>query len=489
MTPAHPAQEKLRVLIVTPELMHFSRGEVPEFSAALASSLVEQGADVRVLIPGYRHVLESLKTKGRAGSLPGLPGIPPAQLIASKTPGGVPLLIIESVLYQQPRTALHRVAPGTQPDDELRFGLLGYVGALLASDACPLPWRPQIVHCDGWQAGLAPAYLHFVGGDKAKTVFTAHRVDGAGNFPSPAIQRLGFASVPSAAEGVTHEGQLSFLKAGWSFADRVTVDSPHYARELLDAQRPGGMHMTVARRQNSLAGIMNGINTDEWDPEGDPYIDRYYNASRVNAKLENKTALQRRMGLAGHPELPLIGVVARVGQDLDLRVVAECATAVTSLPAQLVVMAAGDDEATRRLQELSRSRRGMLSVYAGTEESVAHQIVAGADFLLVPAKSDPGGVDALYGHHYGTPPIAHATGGLIDTVLDAAPGSPAAKKANGFLFAPLSADALTAAVMRAVAAYRDRRAYRQLQKAGMALDVGWDAVGARYMALYREALA
>jgi starch synthase len=131
----------------------------------------------------------------------------------------------------------------------------------------------------------------------------------------------------------------------------------------------------------------------------------------------------------------------------------------------------------------------MLSVYAGTEESVAHQIVAGADFLLVPAKSDPGGVDALYGHHYGTPPIAHATGGLIDTVLDAAPGSPAAKKANGFLFAPLSADALTAAVMRAVAAYRDRRAYRQLQKAGMALDVGWDAVGARYMALYREALA
>jgi starch synthase len=233
-----------------------------------------------------------------------------------------------------------------------------------------------------------------------------------------------------------------------------------------------------------LTGILNGIDTDAWDPESDPYIERYYNASRLAAKQDNKRALQLRMGLRDEPEIPLFSAVSRLTQQKGHDVLADIAVELVKLPAQLVVLGSGDAQLQRRFQGLAHSHPGRIAVQIGFDEGLSHQIEAGADSFVMPSRFEPCGLNQMYSQRYGTPPVVRATGGLRDSVVDCTPETLKKRTATGFMFAPLDRDTLLEACQRAVTAYQDKRIWRQLQKNGMSRDFSWEARAQQYLDLY-----
>ncbi len=275
------------------------------------------------------------------------------------------------------------------------------------------------------------------------------------------------------------------LKGGLQFADRITTVSPSYAEEIQSEPMGMGLQGLLAQRKGVLTGILNGIDTDAWDPESDPYIERYYSASRLAAKQDNKRALQLRMGLRDAPETPLFGAVGRLTDQKGLDVLADIADDLVKLPAQLVILGSGDPVLQQRFQELAQRYAGEIAVQIGFDESLSHQIEAGADLFAMPSRFEPCGLNQMYSQRYGTPPLVHGTGGLRDSVVDCTPETLKNHTATGFAFTPLDSATLLENCRRAVTAYHDKRIWRQVQKNGMQRDFSWEARAQQYLGLYR----
>jgi len=477
---------RLPVLFATSEVAPLIKtGGLADVAGSLPAALMHAGLDVRVLVPGYRQVMEGVKSRGKLTSFPAIGEMPASQILAAKLPNNVPLLIVDCPrLYDRAGGPYQDMSGNDWPDNALRFGLLSYLAAVLAGPNSPLAWRPRILHCNDWQTGLAPAYLRFLTGDKARTLMTIHNLAYQGIFPPQTASRLGLPPSSFSPDGVEYYGNMSFLKAGLFYADHLSTVSPHYAHEIQSAPLGMGMQGLLAHRAGSLTGILNGIDTDAWDPETDPYITRYYNAVRLPAKLDNKRALQTRLGLALDDQIPLLASIGRLADQKGFDLLVEVAPALLKLPAQLAILGSGDAALQDALQALSKANAGKAGVFIGYDESMAHLIEAGADIFLMPSRFEPCGLNQMYSQRYGTPPVVHDTGGLHDSVVDLSADTLEDKSATGFVFAPATSVALLAAIERAVTAYRDKKVWRQLQKNGMARDFSWDASAQRYIALY-----
>jgi starch synthase len=484
------ATKKIPALFVTSEAAPLVKtGGLADVSGSLPMALMHEGVDVRVLMPGYPAVMEGVKSKGRLTGFPALGELPACQVLAGKLPGGVPLYIVDCpTLYQRPGGPYQDTSGKDWPDNDLRFALLCYVAALLATSQSPVSWRPQILHCNDWQAGLAPAYLRFMPGERARTLMTIHNLAYQGVFPPVTLSRVGLPPSSFSPEGVEYYGNLSFLKAGLYYADHITTVSPNYAREIQREPLGMGMQGLLSHRAAQLTGILNGIDTDAWDPESDPYIAKYYNSSRLPVKLENKRALQARLGLEANDEIPLVGCVGRFTEQKGFDLVLQCVPELLKVPVQLAILGSGDATLQETYQNLARTHAGKVGVQIGYDESLAHQIEAGADIFLMPSRFEPCGLNQMYSQRYGTPPVVHATGGLVDSVIDAVPANISNKTATGFLFSPMTKAGVMSGVNRAVTAWRDRKVWRQLQKNGMARDFSWEASAQQYVALYRSLL-
>ena len=481
------AAEKLKVLFATSEVVPLIKtGGLADVSAALPVALNALGVDVRVLVPGYPQIMEALKTKSRVAALPGLPGVPAASLVASKLPSGLPLFVVECPIYDR-GGGPYQDSNGTDwPDNDLRFGLFSYVGALLSTPSSPFAaWQPHIVHCNDWQTGLTPVYLNYVQGARARTIMTVHNLAFQGIFPQQSANRLGLPPQAFTIDGVEFYGNLSFLKGGLQFADRITTVSPSYAREIQSEPLGMGFQGLLSHRANVLTGILNGIDVDAWDPESDPYIERYYNASRLAAKQDNKRALQLRMGLQDAPLTPLFGSVSRMTGQKGLDVLADIAADLVEFPAQLAVLGSGDPALQTRFQQLAADHPGQIAVQIGFDESLSHQIEAGADIFAMPSRFEPCGLNQMYSQRYGTPPLVHGTGGLLDSVVDCTPATLKNRTATGFVFSPLDAPTMLRNCRRAAGVYAEQRSWRQLQKNGMQRDFSWEARARQYLDLYR----
>jgi starch synthase len=262
--------------------------------------------------------------------------------------------------------------------------------------------------------------------------------------------------------------------------------SPTYAREIQSAPLGFGLQGLLATRSAALSGIINGIDTEAWDPARDALIPARYSAHDLSGKAVNKRALQQAMGLDPDPDVPLLGMVSRVAYQKGVDLVLEAAPRLLALHAQLVMLGSGDPAMERALHMLALAHPGKVATMAGFVEPLAHLIEAGADIFLMPSRYEPCGLNQMYSQLYGTPPVVHATGGLNDTVTDCTPQALAEGRASGFLFTDLGADGLLTAVTRAIAIWRDREAWRRLQRAGMTRDFSWRASARQYLELYRS---
>ncbi len=478
----------LRVLYATSECAPLVKtGGLGDVSAALPVELARLGIDARILLPGYRQVLAQLPQLRTLARLAPSAGLPASTLLQGQTPSGLPLYLLDCPeFYDRPGGPYQDETGSDWGDNALRFGLLSRVAALLGSADSPLDWYPQVLHCNEWQTGLAPAYLHHASGARAATLLTIHNLAFQGIFGPELVAALGLPPDSFHPEGVEYYGKLSFLKAGLQFADAISTVSPRYALEIQSEALGFGLHGLLAARRDSLHGILNGIDTGLWNPATDPLIASRYSDATLAAKAGNKRALQGRLGLAADPDVPLFAVVSRLTEQKGLDWLLEIAPQLPALPAQLALLGGGETQFERGFAALAARHPREISATIGFDEELAHLIEAGADAFLMPSRFEPCGMNQMYSQRYGTPPVVRATGGLADTVVDCTPAALADGSASGFVFHEPSAAALLAAVGRAAAAWRDADTWRALQRNGMARDFSWGASARRYAGIYAQ---
>ncbi|MGE5523930.1 MAG: glycogen synthase GlgA [Rhodospirillaceae bacterium] len=484
--------EPLRVLFATPELAPWMKsGGLGDVSAALPPALRAEGADVRVLIPAYKPLLDAVpvaKVVARiaqpGGALHG------ARILFVESGLGAPTYLIDSPgYYLRPGTAYQDDHGRDWDDNAMRFGLLSRIAAMLASDESPLDWRADVLQCHDWPAALAPAYLHHRPGARAATVMTVHNLAFQGNFDPHALWSLGLPQSAYRVEGVEFYGRLSFLKAGLYYADRITTVSERYAQEIQTPEYGCGFDGLLRHRRDRLSGITNGIDTAVWDPASDPYIAERYDVGRLERKAANKAALQQRAGLPVDASVPLLGTVGRLTHQKGLDLLAACTPAIVELGAQLVVLGTGEKPLEVAYRDLAAAYPRAVASHIAFDEQFAHLIEAGSDVFVMPSRFEPCGLNQMYSLRYGTPPVVRATGGLVDTVVPATPDNMAARQATGFAFVQADPDALRAAIEEAITTWRDPASWRQLQEAGMQADFSWRRSAARYLSVFRAAIA
>ncbi|MFO7578955.1 MAG: glycogen synthase GlgA [Nitrosomonas halophila] len=484
------SRQRPRVLFITPEVFPLCKtGGLGDVSAALPLALRDLKVDVRLLLPGYPSVLSALKYKRKLATFDLSPHFPAAALLASKLQvhegGHVPAYIIDCPSLYQRRGGPYVDDTGRDwPDNALRFGLLSRIGALLASDASPLEWRPDIAHCNDWQSGLVPAYLHFHPRQKAASLITLHNMAFQGCFPPAEVTRLGLPTESYDVHGVEYYGNMSFIKAGIYYADRITTVSPSYAREIQHEALGFGLQGLLAERRDDLSGIINGIDTTVWNPTTDSYIAKKYTSKTLAAKTVNKLALQQTMGLEKNEAIPLFAAISRLSHQKGYDLMLQVAPMLTELPAQLVLLGSGDPVLEKQLAALEQAFPTQIAVRIGHDEALSHLIEAGADCFLMPSRFEPCGLNQMYSQRYGTPPLVHATGGLLDTVVDLTPKTLANDRASGFYFHEMTADAFLTGIKRVARAFHNRRLWRSLQRNGMRKDFSWQASASAYRTIY-----
>jgi starch synthase len=369
---------------------------------------------------------------------------------------------------------------GDWPDNAMRFGLLSKVAALLGSVSSPVDWQADIVHCNDWQTGLAPAYLQLTPSVHAKTVMTIHNIAFQGNFDRDWLGPLDLPQSCFDMHGVEFHGYLSFLKAGLHYADRIVTVSPTYAREIQTTELGNGMQGLLTVRSGDVSGILNGIDEKEWDPATDPHLTAHYDSRNLAPKAAVKLALQQRLDLEVNDKAPLLGVVSRLTYQKGLDMLLECLPKLLDGGAQLVVLGSGEVDLERRYQQLALRYPGHVSVTVRFDEALSHQVMAGADIFLMPSRFEPCGLNQMYGMRYGTPPVVRRTGGLADSVTDAS-----IPEGTGFVFDEPTPAALYRAIAAAIDSYRGKKTFQRIQLNGMRRDVGWSGSAQRYIDLYR----
>ena len=242
-------------------------------------------------------------------------------------------------------------------------------------------------HAHDWQAGLAPAYLHFANQSRPGTVMTVHNLAYQGKFPHQMLDAFGLPP-KSSRYGVEYYGTISFLKAGLQFADRITTVSPTYAREIQTDEGDMGRGGLLRERSQALSGILNGIDISVWNPETDPDIAARFSATELKSRAANKLALQRRLGLDQSPNAPLVGVVSRLSWQKGLDILLENVPTILGEGMQLALLGSGDPDLQERYQAAAKANAGRIAVLIGYDEALAHLIQAGADALVVPSRSN-----------------------------------------------------------------------------------------------------
>jgi starch synthase len=487
--------QSMRVLHVASEIYPLVKtGGLADVTGALPAALTARGAEVRVLLPGLPAILAGVhdaRTVFAFGPAFGAARVTLRQ--ARMADSNTAVYVIDApYLYQRPGNPYLAANGKEWPDNHRRFGLLAWVAAHIAAGELDPAWRPDIVHAHDWHAGLAAAYIAAHPAPGAATVFTIHNLAYQGLFPIDLRADLDLAAAQVTPHGLEFHGQLSFMKGGLVYADRVTTVSPTYANEIRTPEYGCGLDGVLRARGARVSGILNGVDYAVWDPAVDTLLPQRYSNVDLAGKRACKRALQREFDLPG-VDAPLLAVISRLTAQKGLDLVLGAAPELLHHGAQLVVLGSGEPALEQQFRHAASENPAQIAVRIGYDEALSHRIMAGADMILVPSRFEPCGLTQLYGLRYGTVPLVRRCGGLADTVVDATEANLATDRATGFVFDAATSSAFAGAMARAVAAYhdqlRDRTLWPRLMQRGMAQDFSWSRAAVSYVDLYRGLLA
>jgi len=476
----------LRILYVTAEASPYAKvGGLADVAGSLPKSLRELGHDVRVIMPRYGRISPEIYRLEPALDvfqvpLPG--GDEPASLLKTDLDGSVPVYMVESEHY------FGREGIYGYPDDGERF--IFFCRAALEAVRM-LNWSPDIVHCNDWHTAIIPSMVKTTY-DKdpiyagAATVFTIHNLAYHGIFDQKILAMTGLGGGFLRPQIGGNSDQIDLMSQGILYAEVVNTVSPTYAQEILTPEYGEGLDAVLKYRKARIFGILNGLDTDFFNPATDPHLTVQYDLESLERKIENKLALQREGNMKEDPAVPIVGIVSRLadqkGFDL-LESIIEPLLVETGL--QLVLLGTGDQHYQDLFRRIGQRYAGQVAIALTFDVGLAQRIYAGADMFLMPSRYEPCGLGQMIAMRYGTIPVVRRTGGLADTVADY---QPASREGNGFVFENYTSQAFFVAIIRGIEAYRRPAEWRLLQTRGMETDFTWAASAQRYVHLYQKAL-
>jgi starch synthase len=490
------------VLLIASEALPFAKsGGLADVAGALPPALARLGWDATVILPRYRGVTAGT-LRERLHLIVGGYATDVGFYEAPMGDGARAVLVECPDLFD--REALYGPNNTEYPDNPRRFAVLARAALEFAGRSGP---RPAVVHAHDWQAGLVPLYLKTLYATHpvlagAPTVLTIHNLAYQGNFRPDWTPRLDIGWEHFTIDGIEYWDQISFLKAGINYADWITTVSPRYAEEIQTPAAGFGFDGIVRRRRDRLTGILNGIDTTEWDPARDRHLPAPFSATDLSGKAAAKREVLGRCGLptdAAALARPLVGMVSRMVDQKGLDLIAALSRDLPRLDASFTILGTGDPVYQKFWTDLAASYPDRIAARIGFDEGLAHLIEGGADIFLMPSRFEPCGLNQMYSLRYGTVPLVRAVGGLADTVRDvggiqesgsaperraAAVRSSGVQPPNGFTFEEYTPAALLDTLRRAIAAFGDQEVWRALQRAGMADDHSWDRSAAEYVKIY-----
>ena len=475
----------MKILFAASECVPFIKmGGLADVVGALPKELIKTNADVRVILPLYKMIAS--KWRDQMHYLLNFY----VNLGWRRQYAGIYELEYEGVKFyfvdnEQYFGRDYVYGSGTDEGERYAFFCRAVLGALPL-----LEFAPDVIHCNDWQTGLIPAMLKiqytnldFYKG--IKTVYTIHNLKFQGIFPIDFVEEmLGLGDLAYTSDSLEFYGMCSYMKGGIVYADEVTTVSPTYSREIQTAYYGERLDGLLRARSANLSGILNGIDTVEYDPQHDPLIPANYDAEHFDQKVKNKLALQQELGLTQDPDVPMIGLVSRLYDQKGLDLVECVFNAIMDTGAQLVVLGMGEGKYVDLFSWAQWKYTGQVAARFVMDNALAHKVYAACDLFLMPSMFEPCGLSQLISLRYGTLPITRETGGLRDTVLAY---NEYTGEGNGFTFLNYNAHDMLHVIENAVKMYNeDRCTFDHLAIRAMGGQYGWDRSAKRYIDLYKK---
>jgi starch synthase len=486
----------MRILQVSAEIFPLLKtGGLADIAGALPAALQAQGCDARVLLPGFPAILAALESPLRVGAF----GTPWGEAVevfygalpALSSPGTEPLVyayvLVAPGLYDRPGNPYEDANKHPYADNHRRFAALGWGAAHLAH-GLDTHWRAELVHCHDWHAALAPACLAVWNagmGPRVPSVFTIHNLAYQGVFWPQNFGDLGLPGHVFSMHGMEYHGQISFMKAGLSYASHITTVSPTYAREIQTPEQGCGLDGLLRGRAHHLSGILNAVDDKVWNPASDSHLTHHFDVRNMTGKARNKAELQAHTGLTVNADALLFTVVSRLTEQKGMPLVLSGLQDILAQGGQLLVLGNGDTQLEQAFALQAKAHPGQVAFRMGYDEGFAHHIFAGSDVTVVPSLFEPCGLTQMYGMKYGSLPLVRRVGGLADTVIDADLETLDAHSATGFVFNDFAVDDYRRAVRRAFALYRRRSDWNRVRQTGMRLAFDWASAAQQYTNLYK----
>ncbi len=352
-------------------------------------------------------------------------------------------------------------------------------------------FKCDILHCNDWHTALSPVFLRefYQGLDlysNVKTIMTVHNLKFQGQMSDYVLgDVLGLAGIPAAASQLRCDRtSVNFMKGALCYSDALSTVSPTYAEEIKNPFYGENMDEIFRRRGNVLWGILNGIDTDEYDPAHDPDIPQTYTFDSLEGKAVCKAKLQQELGLEVNPDLPLIIMIGRLTEQKGMELLKRVMSELMNEPLQIAVLGTGDKVYEDMLRYYEWEHRGKMNASICFDGLLSHRMYAGADMLLMPSLFEPCGLSQMIAMKYGTLPIVRETGGLKDSVI---PYNMYTGEGTGFSFANYNAHEMLYTIKNAVYLFRDdKEAWRGLMKNAMAEDFSWGRAAKKYMEMYQS---
>lgn len=484
------------ILFVTSEVYPFIKtGGLGDVSASLPIALKALGHDIRILLPAYKGILEKLRQDKHnletvlSFELEGKT----IHLLETQLPNTqvCVYLIDYPSLYDRNGTPYLDEWGNDWNDNAWRFHLLSKTANEIAMNRTGLNWRPDIMHANDWPSGLSCALLNQEI-NRPAMVFTIHNLAHRGIFPEPIFHDIGLDASLWNMHELEFHGQFSFIKGGLVFADRVNTVSPTYAQEIQTPQFGFGLNELLHHRRERLSGILNGIDTDEWDPAKDKFIKQNYSFKSIAKKTVNKQAVQEFFNLPiqkkNQKKVLLLGIVARLADQKGIDLLLHALPELTQMPIQLAILGSGDHWLEAQLQQWAERFPKKMGLYIGYDEALSHQIEAGCDAFLMPSHFEPCGLNQLYSLRYGSIPIVNKVGGLADTVVHASTENINNKTATGIVFDYQQQEKLSDAILYSLELFHQEKIWNGLIKTAMQQEFSWQLSAEKYQSLYQQAI-
>lgn len=486
-----PSDAGLKVLFAASEAVPLIKtGGLADVAGSLPPALRRLGADVRLILPAYPEAVQAAIPLKPLTTLKVWGSDEPVRILEGRIDEETPLYLVDAPDRFNRHGNPYVDAHGKDWwDNALRFGAFCHAIATLALGRSELQWQPDVVHCNDWQTGLAPALIAQEW-NRPATVFTIHNLAYQGLFERRSFNDLHLPNRLWSPFGVEFHHQLSFIKGGLAFADWLTTVSPNYAQEIQEPAHGYGLEGLLQHRSKRLVGVLNGVDYSVWNPAADPHLPAAYDHDRFAQKAQAKVALQQRMGLEEFPKALLFGHISRMVEQKGVDLILANIDRLMEQPdTQLAVLGNGDAELESAMLAAAAKYPGRIAAEVGYDEPLAHLIEGGADAFLMPSRFEPCGLNQIYSLRYGTVPIVRRTGGLADTVVDNSAANQLTGKATGFVFESATPEALWEAMERALNYYRRPGLFWQkLAQAGMTHDFSWEKSARHYLEIYLQAL-